>query len=229
MEKVVFRTEKKYKISYTESRHLYHYFSKVLHPDENNGVEGYKVRSLYFDSLFDDDYVDKLDGLELRKKIRLRVYDPTSNFAKLELKQKQGSNQLKRSLSVNREQAERLINLDYDVLLEIKSAFAFELFCIMKKSVYIPRCIVEYDRAAFMVEENNTRVTFDSNIRATESCFDLFDEHLNLNLVQEQDDVVMEVKYDHFLLSYVKAAVNAADRMELAVSKYVLARAIRNL
>ena len=38
------------------------------------------VRSLYFDSLEDSDYYDKLDGVMNRKKIRLRIYEAGSDY-----------------------------------------------------------------------------------------------------------------------------------------------------
>lgn len=48
--------------------------------DKHNGAGGYRIRSLYFDTLDDNDYRDKLDGMELRRKIRLRNYDPAETL-----------------------------------------------------------------------------------------------------------------------------------------------------
>ena len=73
----------------------------------HNGLQGYPIRSLYFDTLHDRDYAEKLMGTDPRRKVRLRVYDPSGDFALLELKQKQGDNQRKRSLPVTREEARR--------------------------------------------------------------------------------------------------------------------------
>ncbi len=89
----VLRQEKKYLMSYDQFRRLDNTFEKVLHPDPHNGVSGYAVRSLYFDTLQERDFYEKEDGLEIRRKIRLRTYSPTSDFAMLEMKQKQGDNQ----------------------------------------------------------------------------------------------------------------------------------------
>lgn len=38
--------------------------------------------------------------------------------------------------------------------------------------------------------------------------------------------VVLEVKYNGFLLSYIKSLINGVDRSELSVSKYCLARGV---
>ncbi len=70
--------------------------------DAHNGIHGYRIRSLYFDTIDDTDYYEKAAGVELRRKLRLRCYDPAADFAMLEMKQKQGASQLKRSLRVTR-------------------------------------------------------------------------------------------------------------------------------
>ena len=83
---------------------------------------------------------------------------------------------------------------------------------------------MEYNRKAFIAKENKIRVTFDSRISATESCFDIFSGALDLNPVIDPYDVVLEVKFNGFLLSYIKGMLDSADKSELSVSKYVLAR-----
>ena len=74
------------------------------------------------------------------------------------------------------------------------------------------------------VKENKIRVTFDNHIVSTESCFDLFSENLNMNPVLDPYNVVLEVKFNGFLLEYIKRMINPVNRSELSVSKYVLAR-----
>ncbi len=90
------RVEKKYFISESQRYQLQKYFAKILHQDPNNGDNGYMVRSLYFDTLYDDDFHDKEDGLEDRQKLRLRIYNINDNNVKLELKQKFGNYQKKK-------------------------------------------------------------------------------------------------------------------------------------
>ena len=222
----VLRKEKKYVLSNVVSTNMSNFCSKVLRQDKNNKDSGYCVRSLYFDTYDNGDYEQKLAGDELRKKIRLRIYSPYDEFAKLEMKQKQCSDQRKRSLSVSREHAKKLIDGEFSCLLEYDSPFAIELYNTMSMQMYRPKCVVEYKRKAFMTDENNTRVTFDSDIRATESNYDIFDENLCLYPVYGMEKVVLEVKYNNFLLSYIKDIVNAADKIETSVSKYCLARSV---
>ena len=82
----VMRTEKKYSITWAQQNVLLHRLSSIMKTDANSDIGGYLVRSLYFDSIYDDDYFDKINGLESRKKIRLRIYSPSQHNAKLELK-----------------------------------------------------------------------------------------------------------------------------------------------
>ena len=222
----VSRKEKKYLITLDKYLKHSHYISQLLQSDSHNGTDGYNIRSLYFDTLNDMDYEDKEAGIELRRKIRLRLYNPLDNFAMLEIKQKQGENQIKRSLRLSKEDACSLINGQYNVLLNYNDEFALECYSIMNMYCYRPKTIVEYKRKAFIAKENNIRITFDSNIVATESYYNIFEENLSMYPVLDISNVIMEVKYNGFLLSYIKDALNLCNKSELSVSKYMLARSI---
>ena len=198
----------------------------MVHTDLHNGSDGYQVRSLYFDSLSNRDFQEKEDGLELRRKFRLRVYSPDADFALFEMKQKQGPYQRKRSLRLSRREAQALIEGDYSVLLNSGSEFGQECYSIMEMWAYRPKTVVEYDRFAFIAPENSIRITFDSGIRANEVNFNVFDRNLVLNSVMSPFAVVLEVKYNGFLLSYIKHMLLPVQKSELSVSKYCMARQV---
>ena len=220
----VLREEKKFLISVDEFLRKSNELQKVLLQDEHNATHGYMIRSLYFDTPFDDDFYEKQAGTEVRRKIRLRCYDPSHDYAMLEMKQKQGAQQLKRSIRVSRGDAEKLIKCDFSPLLSYSEPFAAELYGFMQYKCYRPKTIVQYNRKAFIAKENRIRVTFDNRIVSTESSFDLFSDRLNMNPVLDPYDVVMEVKFNGFLLGYIRQMLNSIDKSELSVSKYVLAR-----
>ena len=222
----VIRTEKKYLLSYLQFRSLEGKLSQVLHADENGIDDGYAVRSLYFDTLDDRDFTEKEEGIELRRKIRLRTYGPDSDFAKLEMKQKQGDGQKKRSLKVGWADTQELCRGNYECLLNYEESFAKELYAYMNMMCYRPKAIVEYKRKAYMTNENNTRITFDYEIKATETDFCLFSAGLNQYPVLDPNLVVMEVKYNHFLLSYIKQMVSMSSKSQISVSKYCLSRSV---
>lgn len=224
------RKEKKFLMDAASAKKLEALLGEVLQADSHNSDgdgDGYRIRTLYFDTLHDRDYAEKLMGYDPRRKVRLRIYDPSSDFALLELKQKQVDNQVKRSLPLNRQEAESLIEGDYQFLLKRPEPFAAEIHAFMYINGYRPKTIVEYNRMAFLAKENKIRLTLDRNIRATESSVNLFDEHLCLYPVLEPFNVVLEVKFNGFLLSYIKDLLSMVDKSEVSVSKYCLARAIR--
>lgn len=220
----VSRVEKKFLMNVADASCIQARLAQVMHGDEHNGTFGYPVRSLYFDTPHDRDYHEKVDGIELRRKVRLRVYDPASDVCLLELKQKEGPNQLKRSLSLPRRDGLRLVAGEYDLLLGYGDPFAAEMHAILCGWGYLPCTIVEYDRTAFVAQENRIRITFDRNIRATEVSYDVFSSNLPLYPVMDPFNLVLEVKFNGFLLSYVREVLNLANRSETSVSKYTLAR-----
>lgn len=220
----VLRREEKYPIDLIYAKSHINKFEKILETDSFSKEGSYMVRSLYFDTLDDKDFFDKMKEQNLRRKVRLRIYNPNDKFAKLELKQKENIFQKKRSLKITRQDAIALINGNYEVLLGYGDEFALEIYAIMRMEGYRPKSIVEYQRRAFMAKENNIRLTFDSDIRATESSFDLFDEKLPLYSVFPQDKVIFEVKYDKFLLSYISELISIANTTKITSSKYCLSR-----
>lgn len=220
----VLREEKKYRMSLAASNYLYGKMSTVLHGDSFNGTKAYMVRSLYFDSIYDSDFLDKESGIEYRKKIRIRIYSPETEYAKIEIKEKSGTNQRKRSLTIRKEDANSIIATDYSVLRQYSEDLAEELYYIMMTELYRPKCMVQYDRKALIAEENETRITFDGFAVSNEGDFNLFDENINLYPVMPKDQVVLEVKYNHFLLSYIKDVLECVDKTEMSNSKYCIAR-----
>lgn len=220
----VLRQEKKVLINQAQMALYAGRLAQVLPGDAHNQGDGYLIRSLYFDSLDDRDLAEKLDGVELRRKIRLRNYDPNSDFAMLEMKQKQGPLQKKRSVRLDRGAARALIQGDYSPLLFCREPFAQECYAVMSLHRYLPRVVVEYRRMAFAAKENAIRVTFDHHLTATAANFDIFSPCLAQSPILDPVLAVLEIKYNGFLLSYIKDLLRECHVSELSVSKYALGR-----
>ncbi len=218
------RIEEKYNITLNTSYVLWSEMSRYIPKDVHALGEGYLVRSLYFDSIYNNDYLDKIEGLEYRKKIRIRIYDTKQNTAKLEWKQKIGKYQEKKSMMITKEEAQELILGNYQVLLRYDHPLAFLFYEVMAKKNYVPKCVISYKRKAFEVVENDIRVTFDYELEGSEIDFNIFSDDLILNPLLDLDHVILEVKYNHFLLSYIKDSINQCGKKEVAVSKYCLGR-----
>lgn len=222
----VLRREEKYLVRYTEANKLSNILEPLLELDEYSLEGYYKVRSLYFDTIDDKDFFDKINEQNLRRKIRLRIYNPSDTTAKLELKQKENIYQKKRFIDISREDAKELINGNISVLLNYKNDFADEVYGIMSTECYRAKTIVEYKRKAFISKENNIRLTFDSDIKSTESCMDFFGENLILNSVFDPENIIFEVKYDKFMLGYISDIISNVDRRTTSFSKYTYGRSI---
>lgn len=217
----VFRHEFKQTISRSEMLKLLEPLSNILKIDRNSN--GYMVRSLYFDSLNDIDYNEKLMGIQSRKKIRLRIYDPDTDNIKLELKSKNDIHQLKETVIINKKTALELIKGNYSVLLDYDDDTARKIYLILRENCYRPKCIVEYKRIAF-ISNSTTRITFDFNIVRSNNIDEFFSINPNYFGVSSDNQVVLEVKFDKFLEPYIGKILNNYITISESVSKYVMSR-----
>jgi len=216
-----FRHEYKFVIPYEEMLSLRMKLNKLLDIDQD--YNGYMIRSLYFDSVNDDDYYDKLNGEMERKKIRLRIYNPSGDLIKLELKSKYDYHQLKESLIINKEDAMEMINGNYSVLLNYKEDVAKRIYLMLMEGYYKPKVIIEYKRIAFK-GKTTTRITFDFEIKSTDEVNKFFDEEINYIDKIDRKDVVLEVKFDRMLEPYISVILNKYINRGQSVSKYIMGR-----
>lgn len=215
----IFRSELKYWISYSNSLLLQTELDQLLMPDPYSEGGPYRVKSLYFDSVNQKDYVEKLEGVERRKKIRMRIYDEDTDQVKLECKQKVGALQHKESLLISREDAVDYMEGDYGRLLDYPEELALRLYCDMVLGCYRPAVIVEYERYAYMYGEYNTRITFDRHVRSSETALDLFNRQLPWMHTIE-DMVILEVKFNETLIEPIKKILAKYRLTNVSVSKY---------
>ena len=84
----VYRHEIKYRVSEPECETMRLRLSPLLRPDSHAKNGGYLIRSLYFDDYWDSAYHDKENGVVIRKKYRIRIYDLSDRVIHLERKNK---------------------------------------------------------------------------------------------------------------------------------------------
>lgn len=218
------RVENKYLVNVIDVSTLKERLGIILKEDSHNGENGYIVRSVYFDSNGNKDYRAKVDGIDNRKKIRLRIYNPDDNYIKLELKEKVNGRQRKRSISITRDEAVRMLKGDYGFLFENSDNLARTLYYYMTKEMYRPKCMIEYDRYAFIYDVNEIRITFDSNLRATLDYMSFLEHDVVWMPAGAKSHITMEVKYNEFLISGVKNAISNRMAIVTSNSKYCKAR-----
>lgn len=217
----VFRHEYKYAISYEEMLKLREKLNDLLEIDRN--PNGYMIRSLYFDSINDIDYYEKLDGLVNRKKIRIRIYEPNPKIIKLELKSKYDYHQQKESLIITKEEAEELIKENYNVLLNHKEEVASKIYMILTTNCYKPKVIIEYQRIAYATK-NGTRITFDFEIKKSNQIETFFNENIDYYKLTNPQNIVLEIKFDRFLEPYISNILGNYIARKESISKYVMGR-----
>ena len=89
---VPLRHELKFYINPVEYQVLSRQLDRVLERDPNGDENNeYHIRSLYFDTIYNDALLDKLDGVKNRDKYRIRIYNFSDKFIRMECKTKVGS------------------------------------------------------------------------------------------------------------------------------------------
>ena len=224
---IVYRHEYKYVLDCATAIRLYQELSAYLEPDAFSESGAYRVKSLYFDSIENQDFYAKMDGNQVRKKIRLRIYSEQDSKAKLELKAKEENLQYKSSISVTKEDALSICDGCFSPILNYPSDKATMLYTMMNLGAYRPSVLIEYDRFAFVYPEFDTRITFDHHIRSSEYDFRLFASD---NLYQHilQDKVVLEVKFNQHLTGFIQDILSRYHLNQVAVSKYCNSRTLYN-
>jgi hypothetical protein len=221
----VYRHELKYFINYAEYLKMKEILSRFMRNDSYaNTGNGYFVRSLYFDTLYNKEYVEKIIGIEERNKIRLRIYHIGDENVKLEIKSKYNNYMKKDTTLIDRKNARRLVGGDKSFLLDTNNPTMNRIFYYLSLRYYIPAVIIDYTRDAFVGDFNNIRITFDMNIKSCASEFDLFRDDLHLVRVFDNATVVMEVKYNRFLPKWLKMILSCIDSTNSAISKYCYGR-----
>lgn len=225
---VPLRHELKYYISESQYILLSNVLDQVLTRDPNGDeYNEYHIRSLYFDTYDDAALYDKINGVQHRDKYRIRIYNLTDRQVRLECKTKYGTLISKRSLDIPRDLAEQLIAGDPDGLERTKSGLLRDMYREMTISLLRPVVIVDYVREAYLHPAQDVRITFDKQLRTGLGSKDLFDYSLpTVPIYGTPTGMIMEVKYNQFLPSYIKDLLTTycEDPLYSAVSKYVLCR-----
>jgi hypothetical protein len=192
-------------------------------PDEHAAADGgYIVRSLYFDNYEDKAVFEKLSGMSRREKFRLRYYNGDTGFIRLEKKSKANRLCYKESTRISAEDCEALLAGNLEILKNPDNPLLMEFYAKARCQNLRPKVLVDYHREAYVYRAGNVRVTFDSNIRVSNSV----DGFLNpcLATLPAASGVVLEIKYDGFLPDIFRDILQIGSRSETEFSKYVAAR-----
>ena len=218
-----YRHEWKHEISYGDMLVLRQRLATVMKRDIH-AIDGkYLIRSLYFDNASDKALREKVDGVNVREKFRIRYYNNNTSFIHLEKKSKVNGLCLKDSTVLYFEQAQAIANGDYGFMVNSGVPLIQELYSKMMSQGLKPKTIVDYTREPFVFAPGNVRVTLDYNIRTGMNCTDF----LNPNCVTVpagDAPIILEVKWDEYLPDIIRDAVQLPNCRVGAFSKYAVCR-----
>ena len=223
MPPIEFRVERKFLVSDASLRVLGARLSAVMAQDAHQTGACYRIRSLYFDSLSDEGMAENEAGVDLRRKFRIRLYDPACESMRLEIKDKLHGYTRKTACTITRAECASLMAGELPALGERRVLNALRVR--MQTHLLRPKAVIEYERTAFVHPTGNVRVTFDRQIAAsacTQGFLDGSVPHLVPLLGGGMQ--VLEVKYDELLPDFIAQALELGTLEPCAFSKYYLGR-----
>jgi hypothetical protein len=219
------RHEIKYYINFAEYYSITSRLSNIFARDHNSLRDGdYIVRSLYFDNKSNKNYFQKIGGLETRKKIRIRIYNYDSNPVKMEIKNKYNNLIKKETFIIKHTDIERIISGDYAVLLDYKNNVATKIYKDFQMDFYRPVVLVDYRREAYSYDLNQIRITFDRDLKMTETGLDDIFARRKMSDVIDRRKIIMEIKFNNTLPVWIKKILQLSGFERCAISKYTLSR-----
>ncbi len=188
----------------------------------------YSVRSIYIDTprlLF---YNEKLDGIKVRKKLRVRVYNElqADTIAFLEIKRKIEDTIYKERVKIPLNDTILLMNgADIELApgsVSFTEMAALEKFKYLTKRLnLIPTVLITYEREALVgIDDPSLRVTFDLNVRSYRSpkFEDIFREE-DLTEIASQA-FILEVKFNGRMPVWIRNIIRDYKLRVQAISKY---------
>lgn len=217
------RHEWKHQINYMDMLIIRARMRAITRPDTHVVDGKYLIRSLYFDTLTDKALREKMDGVDNRKKFRIRFYNNDPSFIRLEKKSKWNNLGWKETASLTPQQAQSIADGEIDWMGNDPSELIREMYVDMRTTGLRAKTIVDYTREPFVYPAGNVRITLDYNIRTGLCSTDFLNPDTPMVPVPD-DPIILEVKWDEFLPEIIRDAVHLENRRAAAFSKYAACR-----
>lgn len=219
-----YRHELKFLVSDAELELIRYRLKPLMRQDIHQKEGGYAVRSLYFDDFHDSCMQENENGIDNRRKYRIRIYDGDDTVIKLEKKMKYRGMTRKVSKAISREECLSYMSGCAPRLSKDSTELEKELYTEIKMSGMHPVTVVEYERTAFVEPRGNVRITFDRNISGSEYLEHFLDRKLCTVPLLPRGNHVLEVKYDELLPEYIAQVLELGTLSRTAFSKYYYSR-----
>jgi len=222
----VYRHELKFFVPERELCLIENKIAQLCRRDIHTGERGiYNIRSIYFDT-FDDRYLKETEnGVDNRKKYRIRIYNKNADIIKLECKRTERGMKAKEFCDITREQCIQLMQGNIMIPCEREQKVLQQLQYEHMRYLLEPKVIVEYMRTPFVYDVGNVRITFDRNIASSHYIKHFFDDTLQKRMVTTEGYNILEVKYDEMLpYTILELLRECAPLRRVSFSKYVMSR-----
>lgn len=217
--RVTERLEYKYRITYREYLELRVLIGKLLNHDSHGPEDSYPITSIYLDDIYGSGAMDKAFGNQYHKKYRIRYYHDPSKM-KLELKEKVDHATTKHATTIEPALFQAILTQDLDVLQAHFDDPLIRRFTLDHlRYHYTPSTTIFYRREAYRDPSDNVRITFDHELQAS---LRLPEDTLAYQHLMRGTDLILEVKYEHYLPKEIKLILNQYKLHQLSVSKYFL-------
>lgn len=226
------RHELKFYINEMQYTILANILDQTLQRDPNGDeYNEYHIRSLYFDTIYNDALYDKISGTQNRDKYRIRIYNMSDKLIRMECKTKVGSLISKRSMAIPRLLCEQLIAGDPTGLETTRSGLLQDIYREMRTKLLRPVVIVDYVREAYLHPAEEVRITFDKQLRSGLGKFDLFDPMLPTVPPLDNNEIILEVKYNQVMPPFIRDLLTCycQNPIRSAISKYTICRRFEDL
>jgi hypothetical protein len=218
-----YRHEWKHEINSADRITIRQRLRAVAQPDPH-AVDGkYLIRSLYFDNMKDRALREKIDGVNMREKFRIRYYNGDTGLIHLEKKCKVNGLCSKFSAILTKDEAQAITEGMIGWMKDCDRPLLQELYVKMRNRGLAPKTIVDYTREPFIFGPGNVRVTIDYDIRTGLDETDFLNPDCVMILAAEAP-IILEVKWDEFLPDIIRGAVDLKGRRASAFSKYAACR-----
>lgn len=225
------RVELKYFIDVTQYYPLLKDFLVFMDfdPHLEKATQSYRVWSLYFDSPHLNAYLEKLDGLNVRHKLRFRTYG-RPNLAQtinVEVKSRVKFQTLKIRSQISYPVYDRLQQSRYcwSTLLPLcENGNLKKFYQIARLTNAIPAVLVKYTRQALIGRrEPDIRVTFDWGLqRTTNNIYDFFNLPQYMPSVFPAHQMVLEIKFRDYMPDWIYFLIKKYRLFNQAISKYTI-------
>jgi len=218
--------KKKAELIENESQHFMKFDENANKKFKNR----YFVRSLYFDNINSSNFYEKIDGMKIRKKYRLRTYskvNSSSNLIFLEMKGRTNQRTYKKRTLIN--STDLHIFFDKKKYLDLLNIYGKEnivinnfLFDAYRKNIF-PRVLIDYKRRPYINQNGlNFRLTFDSDIVSSKSN-KLFDEKNILSWEEcRAGYTILEIKFERSIAPWFHRIIQNYNLERLSISKFVI-------